>query len=533
MGASIVVAVMVLLAVVAVAAQAQAQAQDATTGSTGGGSNQKVLAANLQRCATPDELNADDVVDYFPEKFVPRYYSSSQSDGDSSSSSIYVPHNTTDLLSITYHNTYKIVENKFHNTSYLLYQCGTEPPADLVESGNFQLVLPVPHRGGLAITETVQIPPIELLGLRSELLAYIGNPTWVSSPCLQYLMTTEEEENDVGGNSSAVQVIYNPDDPYNATWTAAATAEFLDRNPDAIVFGGPYYDDARGDRVVSVAGSQERTNVATFDWIALYASLYNLEGLSNRIAADTQQRYDCSSRNAAALLSSSSEDDRKRPTVLWATYFDGLNWSVAECPTWDAAYYCEYARHCGAEIVSRPEGFGSNVGGYWYLNDEQLLELGKDADYWIIGGRTWNDTYQAKKEVLDQFKSVQNRQVYDTQGQGPYSWHEQRLAEYDVVALDFCDLVGNADPNQFPPHQRRWFRNVFTEPVGSPGTCDVDGGALYAPYVPQGADCIPLVLDDNGNINADGSSSAGLSSLTSLAVLLLLGPIAGAVFVAS
>ena len=34
--------------------------------------------------------------------------------------------------------------------------------------------------------------------------------------------------------------------------------------------------------------------------------------------------------------------------------------------------------------------------------------------------------------------------------------HEQRLGEYDVVALDFCTLVGTNNPNTV--HRRRWFR---------------------------------------------------------------------------
>ena len=40
---------------------------------------------------------------------------------------------------------------------------------------------------------------------------------------------------------------------------------------------------------------------------------------------------------------------------------------------------CEYAAHCGANIISRPEGFGwhdSDFGGnFWYVDDDQLLEV--------------------------------------------------------------------------------------------------------------------------------------------------------------
>ncbi len=86
----------------------------------------------------------------------------------------FEPSVTTELLDITYHNSYKIIHNKFVNATYLLYQCGTEPPQEEVESGEHKLILEVPHRGGLALTSTVQIPAIEMLGLRSEVKAYVG-----------------------------------------------------------------------------------------------------------------------------------------------------------------------------------------------------------------------------------------------------------------------------------------------------------------------------------------------------------------------
>ena len=86
----------------------------------------------------------------------------------------------------------------------------------------------------------------------------------------------------------------------------------------------------------------------------MFAALYNMEGTANKIISDTQSRYQCSATNAK-VLSSGVQDDAK-PEILWAQYFDQQGWSVASCPTWDSAYYCEFAHHCGAKLVSRPEG---------------------------------------------------------------------------------------------------------------------------------------------------------------------------------
>lgn len=256
------------------------------------------LESNPQDCISAADFDAD--TDYFPDKFV--------------------PHDTTDLFEISYHKTYKIVTNKFQDKSYLLYQCGTEPPENEVASGKHHLVISVPHKGGLAITQTPQIAPVELLGLRREITAYIGNPKYVSSPCLDYMMDEEK----------SLPVIFYPEDPWNSTLKEAGTAEYLENNPDAILFAGPT-SDADAAHTMAIAASQERTAVATFDWIGVYAALYNLEKMANDIVAATEERYDCSANNAAALTADLPEEEKK--TVLWAQYFNGYGWSVAHCPS--------------------------------------------------------------------------------------------------------------------------------------------------------------------------------------------------------
>ena len=452
--------------------------------------------SNLQGCVEPGAFDPD--LDYFPDKFTPKdaLYKGPPADFFPGK---FVPHETTDFLTISYHNSYKIVTNKFHNQTYLLYQCGTTPPAQELD-GRHHLVLPVPHSGGIAITQTPQIPPMELLGKRREIIAYIGNPQYVSSPCMNYMMETE----------GTIQLYFDPDDPFNTTITAGFKQDFVTAHPDALILEGPL-GDRDGARALSLAASQERTNVATFDWIGLFGALFNLEAEANRIAADTLERYECSSSNAAQL-SADVPATQQRPTVLWAQYFNGYGWSVAECTTWQETYYCEYAKHCGADILSRPEHVGSSPEGplnglYFYVSDEELLELGRDADVWIYASQTWDAVYKEKKELMDQFKAVQNRQVYDTQGQGPNSWYEQRLAEYEVVALDFCDIVGNANPGY--QHVRRWLRNIYTDPIGSLEECRIPN-EIDEPYVPASAECLPL---SNSNPSSTTTTTSSTTSM--------------------
>jgi hypothetical protein len=145
--------------------------------------------------------------------------------------------------------------------------------------------------------------------------------------------------------------------------------------------------------------------------------------------------------------------------------------------------------------------------------------LGKDADVWIYSSQFWDTMYAEKKDVVDQFKSVQNQQVYDTQGMGPNAWYEQRLAEYDVVGLDMCDVVGHANKNG-PAHDRRWLRNIFTDPIGQLEDCRIPD-ELSEPYIPGGADCLPLEVEDEDGEDESGSGAANTLSIVLGCSLLL------------
>jgi len=316
-------------------------------------------------------------------------------------------------------------------------------------------------------------------------------------------------ENATQGRGTSIETINDRD----ADIQEANIQAFRDQNPEAIIISGPT-NNVVGDQVVVASATQERTNEATMDWIHFYATFFNMEGEANRIAAQMSDSYACSREVANDIAMQQRElDEFKEPTIMWANYFtyQDLGWSVGECPTWDTTYYCEYAAHCGATVLTRPEGMGYNrTWGsptvYWYLNDEEVLEMGKDADIFIFSGSDWDSIYALKNETLDQFKAVQNKMVFDTLGQGPSAWNEQRYAEYDVVGLDMCDVVGHTSKTG-PGHTRRWFRNVYTEPIGSMPACDVEGGEISKPFVPPGQECTrPDSSDDSA---ATSSSMTG------------------------
>lgn len=65
------------------------------------------------------------------------------------------------------------------------------------------------------------------------------------------------------------------------------------------------------------------------------------------------------------------------------------------------------------------------------------------------------------------------------------------VAYTDVVLQDFCQIVGNENGASPVPHQRTWFRNVYTESVGQLGQCEDTSGAL----ITRGTECTAVAAD--------------------------------------
>lgn len=450
------------------------------------------VTTNLQECITDDDTN-DDQTDYFPEK-------------------VSVDH--SEHWSIEYQKTYKILKSTYVSKSYLLYPCGMDPPlpSDLIENNNEQhhVTLPVPHKGGIGITSTTQIPHLELLGKTREIKAFFGNPNTISSSCLLELI-----------DSGNTKVFYDPADPYNSTKQGIDMDMWLDENPDAIVLVGSFGDSSTKPRRVAITESREGLNKAIFEWHKFYGALFNLESMATSTFDTTEDRYDCITTNAATIssdmMTSDSPEDRSPTILLWAYYSTFVKgWDVAKCEP-SERYYCEFARHCSVSLLHSNEGsieaFGSK-----YMTDEEFMEFGKDADIWIYPSSDFNDIYASNKDMLDNFKSVMDEEVYDNQGQGQTAWFEQRLVEYDVVLQDMCALTRmSPSMTTTPLHVRRWFRNVFTEAAGTPSPVCED---IDAPLVTGATEC--TIVDANALNDSSGGGGDNFVSLMMMSLVMIL-----------
>lgn len=396
--------------------------------------------SNTLRCIDPSTADYDK--DYFPDKVKPEY---------------------SQLWDITYHNTYKILSNKLTGTSYALYQCGTELPSGVAEQVTD--TWSVPLQDGIAVTATTQLPQLEQLGLRRQVRGYIGDPQYISSPCIKTLL-----------DENIMQAVNDDLLPsYSQTPNGIPKLQFIEENPEIVILGST----GIGNKTMNWSAFAEEGNKATYEWHKVMGALFNLEKLANQQFEESSSRYDCASSNAELLLSE-SPDSSLKPTVLWAyKTWDG-SWDVARCDD-KYHYYCEFAEACSSTLLH--SNSGSIPVGTWepdgfHMTLEEFVKFGKDADHWIIPDFINNleTDYADEWEQLSQFKSVRNGEVYDVQKSGGGTWFEQRLAEYDLVLQDFCEVVGlYDDSSSVARHERMYFRKLYpaanAESVGSLGSC--------------------------------------------------------------
>jgi hypothetical protein len=252
----------------------------------------------------------------------------------------------------------------------MLYQCGLDEVPSTQEEVNGKY--PVPFDGGLVITETTQIPMMEIMNRRENIVAFAVSENLVSSPCLSQQIVPSGKED----GSITFLPLYND----------TALEMYLTQNNGTLALGGAWDENLTMENKIvissvgespSLAADQGRdVNQAIFEWLEVYGALFNEEKLASDIVEATKSRYDCHTKNAAAVLA--TQEEAKRPVVLWAYHmqdFDGadIGWDVGECPN----YYCTYAEHCQVDILNSTEG-SVDYYGYVYMSDDEFVEFGKE-----------------------------------------------------------------------------------------------------------------------------------------------------------
>lgn len=198
--------------------------------------------------------------------------------------------------SVEYFDTYKIAKNLATNTSYLLYQNGTQQPPS---SSSDVVVIEIPLTGDIGVTETPIIPFLELLGVQTRVKAYLGDKAFIASPCFLELIS-QGTIVDFTGNASSSKSL------------AASNL-----NASALVTFATVYDAISAiAKPVYISEYLEVTNEAVYEWLKFYSLFFNMESEANQLCNETIARTNCVKENAASVSTGSPV----LPVVMWGEY---------------------------------------------------------------------------------------------------------------------------------------------------------------------------------------------------------------------
>lgn len=253
-----------------------------------------LLLASLDAFAAQDSSNTTDDnrgcittldpdKDYFPVKAVPK---------------------EAQLFTISYHNTYKIVENLASNSSYILYQCGSEPPSNSSDTLFEPQVIEIPVRN-VGVEQTVTIPYLDTLGELDEIDIFMTDVQYVSSPCFLDRINNGDVlvAADTEGQTDLISQSQN------------GNQDLILLLDNMVAFVGPY-STTPFEHPVEVSEYLETTNGAIYEWLLFYSAFFNQEEVANEAVLAAADRYQCVTENAARVQS----DMPEKPLVLWGSY---------------------------------------------------------------------------------------------------------------------------------------------------------------------------------------------------------------------
>lgn len=319
----------------------------------------------------------------------------------------------------------------------------------------------------------------------------------------------------------AVKVLF---DPFSWSTEGQNLTDYLVENPDTVVIRGSN----QGQNALVFSESSEEENLDIYEWHKVFGALFNLEQTANKQFEEAEDRFLCNTANAEFIFEN-DENESEKPTVLWARYSPASlwgpdYWDVASCDAKNH-YYCEFADRCASTLLHSNNGTIENAyqADDFHMTDDEFFEFGQDADYFIYTGYNWDFTYEKFKEKLDTFKSVQGEEVYDVLGSGSGSWFEDRIAEFDVVLQDFCEVVGHYDDIESESHERQYFRKVMgddKEQIGGGEECLA--GFVDLPWETRASECVLLEGTDDSDDSDDSENVAPkLASGVSMIVLII------------
>jgi hypothetical protein len=253
----------------------------------------------------------------------------------------------------------------------------------------------------------------------------------------------------------------------------------------------------------------EKSVLAVGEAGALFFSyFFDEEAQAKQLVDGIADRFKCV---ADAVAESSPAS---KPRVLWAYEYEGT-WTVGSCPN----YYCELIAAAGGEMIM-PSAAGTGIYGTYTL--AEVAPLLASADIWLYPGDTWDSVVApalagsgssdaALVAALSASPAVTRRRVFDLRKAGTNAWFETRIAQPDAVLQDMAAIVSPAVGDIGSRHSRIWFRNVFSESVGTIAPVHTCTDPTQ-PFVLQADICpLPSLLSSAAGAGAQGEGASSLS----------------------
>ncbi|AFZ04099.1 ABC transporter substrate-binding protein [Calothrix sp. PCC 6303] len=342
-------------------------------------------------------------------------------------------------FTVEYHKNYKVItiNNPWKDAKtgfkYVLVQCGTPTPKDILENNKNAQVITVPVNSVVSLS-TTHLPHLAKLGVVDKLLGVSDTKTVNTSEVVEKIKTGIIAN--VGNNASVnIEKILELNPELITTYGTGNTQ--IDSYPKLL---------EAALKVAINAEYMEDSPLGRSEWLKFTALFFNKEKEAEQIFGEVEQKYQQIATKAKAAKS--------RPSV-----FVGFNFKGTWYMPGGNSYTAKYLEDAGANYLwSNEESSGSLP-----LSFEAIIERATNADFWLNLSQKWN----LKQDILAEdnryadFKAVKNGNIYNNnlrinKGGGNDYW-EGGISNPDAV---LSDLIKIFHPEILPQHELVFYRRV-------------------------------------------------------------------------
>lgn len=299
-----------------------------------------------------------------------------------------------------------------------------------LNKNEYDAIISLPIKN-VVVTSTTHIPALEALGVMDKLIGFPDTKYISSKAARARIATGKVKELGVNENLNTEAVIaLQPDLVVGFAVSGENTSyETLKRSNIPIIFNGDWV---------------EETPLGKAEWIKFFALFFEKEMEAEIIFQEIETAY----RNAKKLAASS----KSKPTVLSGAMYKDV-WYLPGGQSWAAEFFSDAnANYLWAHTSEK---------GSLSLSWESVLDLAKEADYWIGPAQfTTYDQLKKSSKHYAQFDAFQNKMIYtfantlgETGGTLYYELAPQRpdLVLQDLIHILHPQLVPDYEPFFFKP----------------------------------------------------------------------------------